>query len=66
MLYYSASLFAIFCLSLTVLNIYDFLYRNELPWKEGDFKAVTLLCVGGAAVFSLIALLLRYAVKNNS
>ena len=66
MLYYSAILFAIICLSLAALNTYDFLYRDDLPWKEGDFKAVMLLCVGGVAVFSLIALLLRHAVKSQS
>ena len=66
MLYYSAILFAIICLSLVALNTYDFLYRDDLPWKEGDFEAVMLRCVGGVAVFFLIALLLRHAGKIKS
>ena len=64
LLYYSAILFAVMCLSLAALNTYDFLYRDDLPWKEGDFKSVMSLCVGGVAVFSLIALLLRHAAKT--
>jgi len=66
MLYYSAILFAIICLSLAALNTYDFLYRDDLPWREGDFKAVMVLCIGGVTVFSLIALLFRYALKVKS
>jgi hypothetical protein len=64
--YYSAILFALIFLSLAGLNTYDFLYRDDLPWREGDFKAVMLLCVGGFAVSSLIALLFRYAAKTKS
>jgi hypothetical protein len=63
MLYHSAILLAIVCLSLAALNTYDFLYRDDLPWKEGDFRTVMLLCIGGVTVFSLIALLLRHAIK---
>jgi ABC-type enterochelin transport system permease subunit len=65
MLYFIAVLLAIVCLFLATLNFYDFLYRDDLPWKEGDLKAVMLLCVGGAAVFSFIALFLRSALKPN-
>jgi len=62
-LYFSTILFAIICLSLAALNTYDFVYRDDLPWKEGDFKAVMLPLIGGATAFSLIALLLRQAIK---
>lgn len=61
MLSYSAATLAIVCLLLASFNAYDFLYRDDLPWKDGDFKAVMLRCIGGAIVFTLIALLIRNA-----
>jgi hypothetical protein len=63
MLSYSAALLAIVCLLLATLNAYDFLYREDLTWREGDFEAVMLCCIGGATVFSLIALSIRNAIK---
>lgn len=61
----SAILLAIACLGLAALNAYDFLFRDDLPWKEGDFEAVMKLCLYGVTAFSLIATLLRQAIKSS-
>lgn len=37
-------------------NIYDYLYITDLPWREGDFKAIILNCVFGSAVFAIIGI----------
>lgn len=39
-----------------VQNIYDYLYVPELPWREGDFEAVILNFIFGAAVFAIIGI----------
>lgn len=65
MLFYAAILLAMICFCLIVLNAYDFMYRDDLPWKEGDFKAIMLRCIGGLIGFSLVAILMRHMVKAN-
>lgn len=44
---------ALFFISMIVLNVHDFLYVPELPWREGEFKSSLLICVVGFLVFAI-------------
>jgi hypothetical protein len=43
---------ALACLGLIGLNLYDFWYRPELPWREGNLRSVLTTCMFGALVFA--------------
>ncbi|MEH6739803.1 MAG: hypothetical protein V7695_14840 [Sulfitobacter sp.] len=64
-LYCSAIFLAMVCLCFAFLNAYDFFFRSDLPWKEGDFRAVMLRCIGGAVLFAATAIFVRNMLKKN-
>ena len=45
---------------LIFLNIYDYNFNPELPWREGDFGSVILLCTLGAALFMIIGFITKF------
>jgi hypothetical protein len=55
--FYISALLALVCLGLIGLNLYDFWYRPELPWREGDLRRVLTTCTAGAFIFSVASLI---------
>ena len=55
--FYISALLAFVCLGLIGLNLYDFWYRPELPWREGDLCRVLATCMAGAFIFSVASLI---------
>lgn len=55
-----AALFAI----LSVVNVYDFLFKSELPWREGDFQSVMTINLSIFLISGVCALVVFMRRRN--
>jgi len=60
----SAALCAL-CLGLVGLNLYDYVFSDVLPWREGDLGRVLMWCLGAASVFGFLALYLYRSIRQS-
>lgn len=61
--FYISALLALVFLGLIGLNLYDFWYRPELPWRESDLRRVLATCMVGAFIFSVASLIFYKLTK---
>ena len=50
---------AVFFAAMTTINIHDYYFTDEMPWREGDFRAAMSTSITGLA-FSLCGLLFYF------